>query len=132
GNGTGGFKAGGGAVIGNNWSAFNMIIAPGDFDGDGNPDLIGRNISTGDLQFYGGNGAGGFKAGGGAVIGNNRTGFNAIVAPGAFDGDGNADLIARNPSTGDLQSYGGNGAGGFKAGGGAVVGSNWTSFDILF
>ncbi|WP_203755848.1 C39 family peptidase, partial [Catellatospora bangladeshensis] len=46
GDGFGGFATGTGTLIGNNWAAFDMILAPGDFTGDGKVDLLARNATT--------------------------------------------------------------------------------------
>ncbi|MEU4509151.1 VCBS repeat-containing protein, partial [Nonomuraea wenchangensis] len=132
GNGSGGFKAGTGDAIGNNWGAFDKIFSPGDFSGDGKADVIARNSSTKDLHLYLGNGSGGFKAGTGDVIGNNWGAFDVIFSPGDFSGDGKADVIVRNASTKDLHLYLGNGSGGFKAGTGDAIGNNWGAFDVIF
>ncbi|MEV0630697.1 FG-GAP repeat domain-containing protein [Nonomuraea wenchangensis] len=132
GNGSGGFKAGTGDVVGNNWGAFDTIFSPGDFNGDGKADVIARNSATKDLHLYLGNGSGGFKAGTGDVVGNNWGAFDTIFSPGDFNGDGKADVIARNSATKDLHLYLGNGSGGFKAGTGDVVGNNWGAFDTIF
>ncbi|MEU1964413.1 VCBS repeat-containing protein, partial [Micromonospora sediminicola] len=118
--------------IGNNWAGFDIIFSPGDFSGDGKPDVLARNSATTDLQLYKGNGAGGFQAGTGGVIGNNWSGFSAIFSPGDFSGDGRPDVLARNSATTDLQLYKGNGAGGFQTGTGSVISNNWSGFNIIF
>ncbi|WP_157382800.1 FG-GAP repeat domain-containing protein [Nonomuraea coxensis] len=132
GNGSGGFKAGTGDAIGNNWGAFDTIFSPGDFSGDGKADVVVRNASTKDLHLYQGNGSGGFKAGTGDAIGNNWGAFDTIFSPGDFSGDGKADVVVRNASTKDLHLYQGNGSGGFKAGTGDAIGNNWGAFDTIF
>ena len=38
----------------------NLVMSPGDLDGDRNPDLLARRASTGDLWRYPGNGTGGW------------------------------------------------------------------------
>ncbi|MFJ4851106.1 FG-GAP repeat domain-containing protein [Streptomyces sp. NPDC088733] len=128
GTGAGGFKSGS-TNIGNNWSGLDNITAPGDFDGDGDNDLIARNKTTNELLLYKGNGAGGFA--GSSVIGTSWGGFNLIMSPGDFDGDGNPDVIGRNSSTGDLFLYRGTGAGGFKSGS-TNIGNNWSGLDLIF
>src|SRR6478609_3048958 len=94
GNGRGGFS-GGGAQIGAGWNIFNTVFSPGDFTGDGNPDLLART-PAGALYLYRGNGAGGFS-GGGVRIGAGWNIFNTVFSPGDFTGDGNPDLLARTP-----------------------------------
>ena len=73
------------------------IVAPGDFNADGRPDLIARD-SSGELWLYPNNGAGDWlkrvDLGGGWNI------MSSIVAPGDFDADGNVDLVARDTAAG--------------------------------
>ncbi|MGK5445356.1 FG-GAP-like repeat-containing protein [Micromonospora sp. URMC 105] len=132
GNGSGGFTSGTGAAISNNWSAFDMIFPAGDFDGDGDPDVLARNASTKNLHLYRGNGSGGFVSGTGAAFSNNWSAFDRILSPGDFDGDGDSDILARNASTKDLHLYRGNGSGGFTSGTGAAISNNWSAFDMIF
>jgi hypothetical protein len=93
------------------WAGFTAIVAPGDFDGDGKADVIGRK-ADGTLWLYPGNGASGWKQPF-KQIGASWETFTAVVAPGDFDGDGKADLIARK-AEGTLWLYPGNGASGWK------------------
>ena len=127
GNGAGGFT-GGGVQIGAGWNMFNAVFSPGDFTGDGKPDLLGRTPS-GALFLYRGNGAGGFT-GGGVQIGAGWNMFNRVLGAGDFTGDGNPDLFGRTPS-GALFLYRGNGAGGFT-GGGVQVGAGWGIYRTVF
>jgi hypothetical protein len=46
-------------VIGRGWNIFNEVVGPGDWNGDGASDLIGRG-TDGTLRLYPGNGSGGF------------------------------------------------------------------------
>ncbi|MCB2175627.1 MAG: VCBS repeat-containing protein [Actinomycetales bacterium] len=59
GNGTGGFRSW--RVIGAGWTRFTALLGPGDFSGDGAPDLLGR-LPGGDLWLYPGSGTGAFTA----------------------------------------------------------------------
>ena len=43
------------------WNTMTALVGPGDFNGDGKPDLLGRD-TAGRLHMYPGNGAGGFGA----------------------------------------------------------------------
>ncbi|MFK3980799.1 FG-GAP repeat domain-containing protein [Micromonospora sp. NPDC050397] len=126
GNGTGGFETS--KVIGNNWSGFDVIFSAGDFDGDGNADVLARHATNSDLYLYSGNGTGGFA--GSRVVGNNWSGFDVIFSAGDFNGDGKADVIARHATNSDLYLYPGNGSGGFGAS--KVIGDNWSGFDAIF
>ena len=104
------------------------VFSPGDFDGDGKPDLLGRT-PAGALYLYRGNGAGGF-IGGGVKIGTGWGMFNTIISAGDFAGDGHPALLGRTPG-GALYLYRGNGAGGFN-GGGVQVGAGWSGFRTIF
>ncbi|HEX6682138.1 MAG TPA: VCBS repeat-containing protein [Candidatus Limnocylindrales bacterium] len=47
-----------------------------------------------------------------------------------FNGDGDADVLARHASSADLHLYRGNGSSGFD--GSVVIGNNWSAFDTVF
>jgi hypothetical protein len=72
----GAFAAGGGRPIGTGWGSFTALLAPGDWNGDGKPDLLARN-TDGALLMYRGNGAGGFLTGHGEQIG---SGWQSLTA----------------------------------------------------
>ena len=127
GNGAGGFL-GSGTVIGQGWQVYDRVFSPGDFTGDGHPDLIAR-VKGGALYLYRGNGAGGFL-GGRTQIGAGWNMFDKVFGVGDFSGDGHPDLMGRTPA-GSLYLYRGNGAGGFL-GGGTVIGAGWNMFDKVF
>ncbi|MGV9599974.1 VCBS repeat domain-containing M23 family metallopeptidase [Streptosporangium sandarakinum] len=78
GNGAGGFQTGTGDIVGTNWSAFDTIFSPGDFNNDGKADVIARNTATKNLHLYLGNGAGGFQTGTGDIVGTNWSAFDTI------------------------------------------------------
>lgn len=132
GNGTGGFMAGTGELIGGGgWNPFTALVGTGDWNGDGKPDLIGRH-SDGTLRLYRGNGTGGFMAGTGEQIGGGGwNSFSVILGPGDWNRDGKVDLIGRY-SDGTLRLYRGNGTGGFMAGTGEQIGGGgWNPFTAL-
>ncbi|MEU0666545.1 FG-GAP-like repeat-containing protein [Streptomyces lavendulocolor] len=96
--------------IGTGWNGFDDFAAPGDLTGDGRPDLLARQTTTGYLFLYASNASGGLDA---AVrVGTGWTGYRLIGA-GDVDGDGHGDLLARDAS-GELWRYGGTGQGTFK------------------
>ena len=128
GNGSGGFVTGTGEVVGSGWQGFSGLLAPGDFSGDGKPDILARQ-SDGALLMYRGNGDSGF-AGGAVTIGGGWQSFTALLAPGDFSGDGKPDVLARQ-SDGALLMYRGNGAGGWVTGSGEPIGSGWQGFSAL-
>jgi murein DD-endopeptidase MepM/ murein hydrolase activator NlpD len=113
--------------IGRGWGVMDVIVDPGDFDGDRNPDLIAREQATGALWLYPGNGRGGFLAR--VRIGRGWGVMDRIVAPGDLDGDRHPDLVARERATGDLWRYPGNGRGGFRAR--VRIGHGWQRMDAL-
>ncbi|MGB2568663.1 FG-GAP repeat domain-containing protein [Micromonospora citrea] len=132
GDGSGGFRSATGGMISNNWGNFDIIFSPGDFSGDGKPDILARHATTKDLHLYAGDGNRGFKSGTGGTVSNNWGNFNVVFSPGDFDGDGKADIIARHAGTADLHLYAGNGAGGFKSGTGGAFSNDWRNFDMIF
>ncbi len=91
-----------------------------DFNGDGTSDVIARD-GSGALWLYRGNGYGGWK-GGRTQIGVGWNGMTSIEAPGDFNGDGYADVIARD-GNGVLWLYPGNGWGGLL--GARQIGAGW-------
>jgi hypothetical protein len=58
GTGTGAFVPGAGQAIGTGWGGFTALLAPGDWSGDGKPDLLART-PDGRLLLYRGNGRAG-------------------------------------------------------------------------
>jgi len=93
----------------------------GDFNGDGWPDLITRQTSTGSLYLYPGNGTG---FGGRLRIGTGWSGMSSITRFGDFNLDGHEDVIAREGATGALWLYRGTRAG-FSSS--LKVGFGWNS-----
>lgn len=89
-----------------------MVIHPGDFNGNGYPDLMLVN-SKGQLMLYAGRA--GEKFAKPVLIGRGWQGMDWVQGGVDWDGDGNMDLIARVKKTGELRLYPGNGRGGFKA-----------------
>lgn len=99
----------------------------GDFNGDWNNDVLARVSSTGELRLYPGNGKGAFT--GGTRIGSGWQGMSALDTVGDFNGDGRADVLARERSTGYLWLYPGNGRGGWLPP--VKVGSGWNGFGTI-
>ena len=126
GNGAGGFKLAGVKKIGNGWGVMTALAASGDWDNDGTVDLLARH-TDGRLLHYPGNGSGGFRIEAVTVIGRGWQVFTGITGPGDWDGDGDADLIARR-SDGSMHLYRGNGVGGFT--GSSRIGAGWSGFRL--
>ncbi|MFB7884238.1 FG-GAP repeat domain-containing protein [Microbacterium sp. NPDC056057] len=61
--------------IGNGWGAFTSLFSPGDFDGDGEPDVLVRT-AAGDVLLYRGDGRGGWR--GSVKIGWGWAGFSQL------------------------------------------------------
>lgn len=125
GNGAGGFRQS--RIIGTGWQIFSHIFSPGDWDGDGRPDLLATVRSDGTLRLYRGNGAGGFL--GMRVIGSGWGRYDGLMTTGDFDGDSRPDFLARNTANGELRLYRSNGSGGFAPT--RVVGTGWNIFSGL-
>ena len=128
GNGRGGFVTGTGESLGGGWQGFTSLVAPGDFSGDGKPDILAVQ-SDGALLLYRGNGDSGFAAAP-QVVGGGWQAFTAILGPGDWNGDGNVDLLARQ-SDGSLLLYRGNGHAGWITGSGEPIGTGWGGFTAL-
>jgi hypothetical protein len=78
GTGAGAFVAGGGSPIGTGWGGFTALLAPGDWSGDGRPDLLART-ADGLLLLYRGNGKGGFLSSSGEQIGSGWSSLGALT-----------------------------------------------------
>jgi hypothetical protein len=131
GDGAGGWLNGGAAEwINSGWNIANAIVSPGDFTGDGHPDLIYRRASDGDLILARGDGLGGFT-GTATDINAGWNIANIIFSPGDWDGDGKSDLIYRRASDSTMWMARGNGTGGFYAGLTQVLGSGWGAANLI-
>ncbi len=130
GDGNGNIITSSATIVGGNWSAFDTIFSPGDFDGDGKTDVMARHSTTKDIYLYRGSGSGRF-ASGWTIVGSNWAYVDRIFSVGDFNMDGNTDVIARYSSTKDLYLYEGNGIGRFRSGY-KVIGAKWTAFDLIF
>jgi flagellin-like hook-associated protein FlgL len=87
----------------------------GDFNGDGNVDIVSINSSADGIVFNRGNGNGTFKAGVSTALAGARVSSGQAEAECAdMDGDGNLDLIFAKSTGGSAVAWG-DGAGGFSA-----------------
>lgn len=125
GNGRGGWLSR--VRVGTGWNVFDAIIAVGDFTGDQRGDVLARVPTTGTLLMYPGTGTGGWYAP--VRFGTGWNAMDAFAAPGDFNGDGAADLLAREAATGYLWLYPGNGSGGWRPR--VRVGTGWRTYAIM-
>ncbi|MDT9690506.1 FG-GAP-like repeat-containing protein [Streptomyces sp. P9(2023)] len=96
------------------WNGFDALTRHGDFSRDGREDVIAREASTGKLWLYPGTGTGGL--GTRKLIGSGGwNGMAKVTAFGDLSGDGRADLLAVEKSTGKLWMYPGTASGGLGA-----------------
>src|ERR1043166_1509599 len=96
-------------------------VAVGDFNGDGNQDLVTANYASNDVSVLLGDGMGGFGAATSFAAG---TGAGS-VAVGDFNGDGKQDLaVADNFPEGKVAILLGDGMGGFSAATNFSAGNN--------
>jgi hypothetical protein len=124
--GLGGAPAGGATTSGTGGAT--DATAAQDFSGDGRADVV---APTGDgvLWLYRGDGAGGFS-GARSQLGTGWGSRDQIRLVGDWDGVAGSDVIARNPGTGALWLYSGNGVGGFRSY--RTIGSGWQIFSQVF
>lgn len=119
GDGAGGWQPPESIQVGSGWNGMTAMLAPGDFNGDGHPDILARD-STGNLWLYPGDGASGWSPR--IRVGTRWNVMTSIIAPGDFNGDGTADVLAVNRA-GDLILYPGDGKGGWLDA--ATIGFRW-------
>ncbi|MFF8413559.1 FG-GAP-like repeat-containing protein [Streptomyces omiyaensis] len=113
--------------IGSGFTGLNLLLAPGDFDGDAQatPDLLGRD-AQGVLRLYRGTGTGYAP---GEPIGTNWNIYPILVAPGDFAGDAHPDLLGID-ATGNLYLYTGTGRPGHYAQR-TSIGKGWNTYNTL-
>ncbi len=106
----------GGGPVGPNPGPAWRAVGTGDFNKDGNSDILWQNKTTGQASVW--EMDGNMKIGGGAVTPNPGPAWRA-VGTGDFDGDGNSDILWQNTITGQASIW--EMDGNAKTGGGAVT-----------
>jgi hypothetical protein len=114
-----------GRAVAAGWHVMDTVVAPGDFSGDQQGDVLTRR-SDGSIWLYAGNGQGGLAAG--KRLSTAWGVFDQILSPGDFTGDGRSDLLARH-TDGSLWLYAGTGRGSWGAG--RQVASGWQAYERL-
>lgn len=102
------------------WTQYDQLTSPGDITGDGRPDLITRNASTGSVHLHKGTSTGTLSSR--IKLYDNWKGYKKIVGVGDITGDGIGDLLAQDTAN-TLYRYNGKGDGTFAAR--VKVFSNW-------
>jgi hypothetical protein len=106
------------SLDGSGTDRYNQIAAAGDQDGDGREDLFAVDTRSGELERHSLNGNGTAVHEGEVVAidwSGNRLGALNQDRTYDYNGDGKADLIARDETTGTTYLYSGNGSNGFGA-----------------
>jgi trypsin/VCBS repeat protein len=102
----------------------------GDWDRDGNQDIIARLDATGELFLYVGDGRRAASSTPGYRIG---TGWNAYSSFGVtdWDKDGHQDIVARSNDSANLYLYPGESKRGPSSASTALIGTGWTGYSAF-
>ncbi len=92
---------------------FDLVTAAGDLDGDGKDDVLARGTSSRQTYVLPGDGAGQVGAQGTPLP--QFSGADQLLDAGDWNGDGSADVVARDKASKVLNLYLGNGRGRFAA-----------------
>ncbi|MEV7418061.1 VCBS repeat-containing protein [Streptomyces sp. NPDC089919] len=112
--------------VGGGWGVYKNLVGGGDVTGDGRPDLIARGTDV--LYVYPGTGSASKPFGTRFKVGAGWKQYDQLASPGDLNGDGRADLVARD-SAGKLWRYvatGKRGSSTFSARG--LIGGGWNMY----
>jgi hypothetical protein len=101
------------------WNSMREITPVGDLDGDGYPDLLAVQTSTGIMYLYPGRGT---SLAPRRTLGGGWNTMSELAGVGDFNRDGRRDLLARNTASGDLWLYKGTGT---AVGARILLGTGW-------
>ncbi|MBM0206319.1 VCBS repeat-containing protein [Micromonospora sp. STR1s_5] len=116
-------------LLGSDWGSGYTFAGIADWDRDGNQDVIARDAGGG-LWLYLGRGGRDSLAGQRVLLGNGWVGYTYFGVP-DWDKDGKADVVARDPESGQLWLYPGNGLRGLLSDGRFEVASGWKGYHAL-
>jgi Domain of unknown function (DUF1906)/FG-GAP-like repeat len=102
------------------WNGMGEITPVGDLDGDGYPDLLAVQTSTGTMYLYPGRGT---SLAPRRALGSGWNTMSELAGVGDFNRDGRRDLLARHTASGDLWLYKGTGT---AVGPRILLGTGWT------
>ncbi|MFF7815775.1 FG-GAP repeat domain-containing protein [Streptomyces sp. NPDC007945] len=115
-----------GTFVGGGWQTYNKVFSPGDVNGDGRADVLGR-AKTGQLYLYLGTGSADKPLSGRTLIGPGWNKFDQLIGVGDGNGDGHADLYARYPD-GQMVFYPGTGVVARPFGAPKAIGGGWQAY----
>ncbi|MFE5510953.1 FG-GAP repeat domain-containing protein [Streptomyces sp. NPDC056529] len=117
------------SLVGGGWQVYNKVTSPGDVNGDGRADVIART-KDGYLYLYLGTGNLSKPLGARTSIGPGWGSYDQIVGFSDANGDGRADLYARD-NAGTLWFYAGTGKPSAPFGARKAIGGGWGTYTQL-
>lgn len=115
-------------LISGGWGVYKNIVGSGDITGDGRADIVATS-SDGSLYLFKGTGNASAPFSARINLGSGWGQCNKLASAGDVDGNGRADLLAVNSSTGTLYRYSSYGDGHFSAR--VSLGTGWNTYTKL-